>query len=104
MDDTSRLVAVLDFGFMSTIGDPAFDAAITASVYDMYGPRAMRNEATLDIAIGQLFGYAANRLAVYRAAYALTTSNCFSASGQDGLFDWCLRMPERPDIRDAIDV
>ncbi len=104
VDDTSRLVAVLDFGFMSTVGDPAFDAAITASVYDMYGPRAMQNEATLDIAIGQLFGYAANRLAVYRAAYALTTSNCFSASGQDGHFDWCLRMLERPDIRDAIDV
>ena len=64
MDHASRLVAVLDFGFMSTIGDPAFDAAITASVYDMYGPRAKQNEATLDIAIGQRFGYAASRLAV----------------------------------------
>lgn len=68
VDNTSRLVAVLDFGFMSTIGDPAFDAAITASVYDMYGPCAMQNETTLEIAIGQRLGYDASRLAVYRAA------------------------------------
>lgn len=104
VDDTSRLVASLDFGFMSTVGDPAFDAAITASVYDMYGPDALQNEAILDTAIGQRFGYAASRLAVYCAAYALTTSNCFSASGQDGHFEWCSRMLERPDVRDALDV
>lgn len=48
---------MLDFGFMTTIGDPAFDAAITASIYDMYGPRAAENEAILDEAIADRFGY-----------------------------------------------
>jgi Ser/Thr protein kinase RdoA (MazF antagonist) len=94
--------AVIDFGFLTTVGDPAFDAAVTASIYDMYGPRARQTEAVLDLAIMDRFGHPAERLALYRAAYALTTSNCFSASGSDGHFDWCVRMLERPDVRAAL--
>lgn len=94
--------AVIDFGFLTTVGDPAFDAAVTASIYDMYGPRARQTEAVLDAAIADRFGHAAERLALYRAAYALTTSNCFSASGSDGHFEWCARMVERPDVRAAL--
>ena len=97
-----RSPAVIDFGFLTTVGDPAFDAAVTASIYDMYGPRARQTEAVLDTAITDRFGHAAERLALYRAAYALTTSNCFSASGSDGHFDWCVRMLERPDVRAAL--
>lgn len=94
--------AVIDFGFLTTVGDPAFDAAVTASIYDMYGPRARQTEAVLDTAIADRFGHPTELLALYRAAYALTTSNCFSASGGDGHFDWCVRMLERPDVRAAL--
>lgn len=104
VDDASRPLAVLDFGFLTTIGDPAFDAAITASIYDMYGARAAENEAILDRAVANRFGHDPDRLAVYRAAYALVTGNCFSASGSDGHFEWCMRMLERPDVRDALGV
>ena len=38
----NHATAVLDFGFLSTAGDPAFDAAIAASCFDMYGPPAPR--------------------------------------------------------------
>jgi Ser/Thr protein kinase RdoA (MazF antagonist) len=38
VDGDLRPLAVLDFGFLSTAADPAFDAAVTASVYDMYSP------------------------------------------------------------------
>lgn len=96
-------VGVLDFGFMSTVGDPAFDAAITASIYDMYGPDAAQSEGRLDRAIIDRFDYERSRLLLYRAAYALITANCFSASGRDGHFDWCIRMLERPEIRDLLD-
>ena len=102
VDDAGRPRAVLDFGFLSTIGDPAFDAAVTASIYDMYGPRAAHKEAVLDEAVADRFGYPPARLAVYRAAYALATSNCFSASGSDGHFEWCMRMLERPQVREAV--
>ena len=104
VDHASRPQAVLDFGFLSTIGDPAFDAAVTASIYDMYGPRATQNEAILDEAIADRFGYAPEKLAVYRAGYALVTSNCFSPSGSDGHFAWCMRMLERPHVRDALEL
>ncbi|MGZ4504187.1 MAG: phosphotransferase family protein [Nocardioidaceae bacterium] len=104
VDDTTRPHAVLDFGFLSTVGDPAFDAAITASIFDMYGPHAAQNEAVLDGAIADRFGYPPGRLAVYRAAYALITSNCFSVSGSDGHFEWCARMLERPQVLEALEL
>ena len=104
VDDAGTPVAVLDFGFLSTVGDPAFDAAVTASIYDMYGPRARDAEAALDDAVADRFGYPAQLLAVYRAAYALVTSNCFSASGSDGHFAWCVRMLERADVLGALDL
>jgi len=94
--------AVLDFGFLSTIGDPSFDAAITASISDMYGPAAAHSEARLDEAVIARFGYEPARLATYRAAYALATANCFSASGSDGHFEWCMRVLERPSVREAL--
>ncbi|MEJ7690534.1 MAG: phosphotransferase [Nocardioidaceae bacterium] len=99
-----RPTAVLDFGFLSTIGDPAFDAAITASISDMYGPAAARSEALLDEAVIDRFGYDPARLAIYRAAYALITANCFSASGNDGHFEWCVRVLERPSVRAALSI
>ena len=104
VDHDSTPLAVLDFGFLTTIGDPAFDAAVTASIYDMYGPRAADNEAVLDAAIADRFGYESSRLALYRAAYALTTSNCFSAAGTDGHFDWCLRVLARPQVREVLEL
>ena len=94
--------AVLDFGFLSTLGDPAFDAAVTTSVYDMYGPDAAATEAVLESAVVQRLGHDPALLDLYRAAYALTTATCFSASGSDGHFAWCVRVLERPRVRDAL--
>ena len=102
VDDGLRPRAVLDFGFMSTIGDPGFDAAVTGSIYDMYGRRAAASEAVLTEAVVDRFGYAERRLWVHRAAYALATANCFSASGSDGHFDWCIAMLSRSVVRNAV--
>jgi hypothetical protein len=33
-----KLLRGLDFGFLSTAADPAFDAAATAPFYDLYSP------------------------------------------------------------------
>jgi len=104
VDDATRPVAVLDFGFMTTIGDPAFDAAVAASIFDMYGPRAAETETILDEAVADRFGYEPGRVAAYRAAYALVTSNCFSASGSDGHFEWCMRILECPEVHEALEL
>ena len=94
--------AVLDFGFLTCVGDPAFDAAVAASVHDMYGRHAARTEAVLEQAITDRFGYQPEILDVYRAAYALVTSNCYSAEGSDGHFAWCAAVLNRPRVRDTL--
>ena len=96
--------AVLDFGFLSTAGDPAFDSAITASIYDMWGPRAREVEVRLDDVLAAAFGHDRHRLMVYRAAYALVTACCFGANVSDGHFSWCISMLTRTDVRDAVRI
>jgi aminoglycoside phosphotransferase len=102
VDGSLRPTAVLDFGFFSTTGDPAFEAAVTASIFNMYGPHARAIEGQLDAALMRHLGYSPATLALYRAAYALTTSNAFDRDGKDGHFAWCAQMLERPDITAAL--
>lgn len=102
VDECRRPAAVLDFGFLTSVGDPAFDAAVTSSIFDMYGDGARRTEARLEHAFTRRRGHDPARLAVHRAAYAIVTATCFSASGSDGHFAWCVAMLQRPDVRDAL--
>ncbi len=90
MDEVGRVSGVLDFGFLSTAGDPRLDAAISGAIFNMYGPHAafLADEFTRQLA-GDL-GYAVEVLLLYRAAYAMATSNYFTADGSDGHFAWCV--------------
>ena len=101
-DDQGHPRAILDFGFFTCVGDPAFDAAVTSSIFDMYGPHARSNEAALEGAMLRRFGYDGHRLGLYRAAYALCTSNCFDPAGRDGHFAWCMALLRRPDVRASL--
>ncbi|TQM79226.1 Ser/Thr protein kinase RdoA (MazF antagonist) [Saccharothrix saharensis] len=95
VDDTGRPTAVLDFGFFTTAGDPAFEAAVTAAVWDMYGPHAEHHAAALtDLFAGEL-GHPAETLALYQAVYALTTYDLFTPDGSDGHFHWCAALLRR---------
>ncbi len=85
-------LALLDFGFLSTAGDPAFDAAVAAGIWDMYGPRARETEAAIDRAVVARFGYEPARLAFYRAVYAVVASNAYDVQGRDGHFAWCVEL------------
>lgn len=104
VDEELRPRAVLDFGFFSTAGDPAFDAAITASVYNMYGPATREIEADIDETLISRSGHDPNRLALYRAAYAVITSNAYDALGQDGHFRWCVDMLSRDAVVRALEA
>ncbi len=94
--------AVLDFGFLSTAGDPAFDAAIAASCFDMWGPSAQDVERELERAFVSAFGHDHHRYSIYRAAYAFTTACCFGTDLSEGHFAWCIHMLRRSDVRDAV--
>lgn len=96
------VVALLDLGFLTTVGDPAFDAAVTASIFDMYGPRQRASERVLDAALVDRLGHDPRRLGVYRAAYALATATVYDPDGLDGHFEWCVAMLGRDDVRASL--
>jgi hypothetical protein len=104
VDEATRPLAVLDFGFMTTAGDPLFDLAVTASVYDMYGPRGGETEAAIDAAAARRWDVASERLALYRAAYAVATANVYDPAGLDGHFRWCAQMLNRGDVADLLGI
>jgi hypothetical protein len=89
VDDAGRPVAVLDFGFFTTAGDPAFEAAVTAAVWDMYGPHAEAHTDELTRIFAAELHHSPETLRRYRAAYALATYDLFSDDGTDGHFRWC---------------
>jgi Phosphotransferase enzyme family len=102
VDEDLRPVAVLDFGFLTTAGDPRLDAAIAAAVTNMYGPHAPAITAALTRRIAADLGYPAEDLLTYQAAYAVATSNAFTPDGSDGHFVWCIAQLARADITAAL--
>jgi aminoglycoside phosphotransferase (APT) family kinase protein len=102
VDEHDRPVAVLDFGFLTTAGDPRFDAAITAGIMNMYGPHALSSTQYLTARLARNLGYPPEVLLTYQAAYATVTSNAFTLDGSDGHFGWCIAQLRRADISEAL--
>ncbi|MGQ4436328.1 phosphotransferase [Streptomyces sp. SAS_260] len=100
-DAAGQPVAVLDFGFYTTAGDPAFEAAVTASIWDMYGPHAEEHATELTALFARELGYAPATLATYQAAYALTTYDLFGLDDRDGHFRWCAQQLLRNSVFSA---
>jgi len=102
VDRLCNPTAVLDFGFLTTAGDPRFDAGITASIMNMYGPHALSVTRDLTGRVAQELGYSPDVLLTYQAAYAAVTSNAFTPDGSDGHFAWCIAQLRRADVSEAI--
>lgn len=90
VDENARPCSVLDFGFMSTAGDPRLDAGVTAVIMNMYGPHAPAIAESLTGRLAAELDYPVEVLVLYRAAYAIATSNAFTSDGSDGHFPWCV--------------
>lgn len=89
--DGGRPVGLLDFGYVSTLGDPAFDAAVAACLQDMFGPRAAVATAAFDDLVVRRFAHDRAVLVLHRAAYGLVTASCLA--GHPGRhLDWCLAL------------
>jgi aminoglycoside phosphotransferase (APT) family kinase protein len=104
VDEAVRPLAVLDFGFLSTAGDPRLDASITAVIMNMYGPHAPAIADTLTDRFAAELGYPVEVLLTYRAAYAVATSNVFTPDGSDGHFPWCVTQFTRAEVTAALDL
>lgn len=99
VDEAGRSTAVLDWGFCTTAGEAAFDAATAAGFFDMYGPRAAEHDRALTELMAQELGQDRERMLLYRAVYALVAANAYSLTGDDGHFAWCVATFERQDVR-----
>lgn len=102
VDDTARPLSVFDFGFLSTVGDPAFDASVSSAIFNMYGPHARDIDDEVTETVVKAFGYPREVLMAYRAVYSLLTSNAYSPTGADGHFRWCVSMLRREDVRASL--
>jgi aminoglycoside phosphotransferase (APT) family kinase protein len=101
LGDDQEVSAVLDWGFLSHAGDPVFETAVTSCIFDMYGPHHRRIDDMLMARCVADLGDDRERLLVYRALYAIMTSNAYAEDGSDGHFAWCVAMLNRPDLRSA---
>jgi aminoglycoside phosphotransferase (APT) family kinase protein len=101
-DDEGRPLAVLDFGFLSTAGDARFDAAIAANIMNMYAADALGIARQLTAKVVADLGYETEVLLAYQAAFAVASSNAFTADGSDGHFDWCIAQLRRAEVLTAL--
>lgn len=88
--DGTSVPGVIDFGFLTTWGDPDFDVAVSAAIFDMYGPEAASATALLTSSLARRFGTPASTIRTYRDAYALITAGAYGAGPNDGHFRWCV--------------
>jgi serine/threonine protein kinase len=102
VDEDLRPLAILDFGFFTTAGDPRPDAAVAAAIMNMYGPHAPASTSQLTAQLAADLGYPVEVLLIYQAAYSVATSNAFTSDGSDGHFAWCITQLQRPDITTAL--
>ena len=100
--ENGQVAAVLDFGFFTTIGSPAFDAVVTANIFDMYGPNSAINRHEMERLVDDTFNYPPEALTVYLAAYALATMTLFGSSQRDGHFRWCSEVLQRPNVLEVL--
>lgn len=102
VDEGLRPSAVIDFGFLSSSGDPAFDASVTSAIFNMYGKYARLIDEQVTRELCAELGYELDTILAYRAVYALITSNAYSEDGLDGHYRWCVAMLKREDVREGL--
>lgn len=102
LDEEGKVAAVLDWGFLSLLGDAALDASVACGVYNMYGPHHRELDETFLTACQERLGYSRERLLLYRALYAIVSSNAYAEDGRDGQYAWCVENLLRDDLRSVL--
>ena len=102
IDADASPLSVFDFGFLSTVGDPAFDASISSAIFNMYGEHARKIDDQVTALFGKALNYPHEVLLGYRAVYAMLTSNAYSPEGLDGHFRWSVAMLRRDDVQASL--
>lgn len=102
LDEEGKVAAVLDWGLLSLLGDSALDASVACGVYDMYGPHHRQLGDAFRSACQARLGYSRERLLLYRALYAIVSSNAYAEDERGGHFAWCVENLLRDDLRSVL--
>ncbi|WP_433470655.1 phosphotransferase family protein [Saccharomonospora azurea] len=102
VDSSGAPTALLDWGFVTTAGDNAFEASCAAGFFDMYGPDARSVDDTLVRRFADELGHPVELQLLYRAAYAIAGANSYGADGADGHFMWCAAALNRDDVTERL--
>lgn len=102
VDSNKNPLSVFDFGFLSSVGDPAFDASIASAIFNMYGHLARDIDDEVTEAFVQSLGLDRRVLLAYRAVYSLITSNAYALDGSDDHYRWCVEMLKRSDVQSSL--
>lgn len=95
VDESVTPTGILDFGFLTTYGDLAFDVAISAAIFNMYGKHSDAIEELVTVAFCKHFEYDRAVIDSYKMIYAILTSNAYSENGEDGHYKWCVNILNR---------
>ena len=71
---------------------------------NMYGSHAATITETLTRRFAEDLGYSTDVLRLYRAAYAIATSNAFTTDGTDGHFAWCVHQLTTPEVTRSLQL
>ncbi len=102
VDPSGEPSALLDWGFVTTAGDNAFEAACAAGFFDMYGPESRTLDDTLMERFVNEQGHSVEVQLLYRAAYAIAGANSYGTDGKDGHFMWCAAALNRTDVTERL--
>lgn len=93
IDDNMNITAVLDFGILTTIGDPLFDIALGATFSDMYDqiPQLKIRKFVWSLIKQRVSEEEYIRMQIYVLIYSFISANMYKKNDPtDGHFSWCI--------------
>ena len=92
VDERGKITGLLDFGILTMLGDPLFDIATGWVFFDMYDElQANLRARYLAVVLDRLGGRVRGKLYRYVLLYSLLSANTYSATCDDGHYQWCVQ-------------
>ena len=92
VDGSGKVTALLDFGILTMLGDPLFDIATGWVFFDMYDElQSNLRERYLAVVLDRLGEQVRGKLYCYVLLYSLLSANTYSATCDDGHYQWCVQ-------------
>lgn len=101
VDDSLKIASVLDFGILTTIGDPIFDIALGATFSDMYDQikHFKVKEFVWGLVKDKVTEEEYIRAQVYVLIYSFISANMYKKNDPtDGHFNWCINNLNNPKL------